>query len=37
MPIVEAVCRLLDGSAPARGVVSELLARPLKAEQEAAV
>jgi glycerol-3-phosphate dehydrogenase (NAD(P)+) len=36
MPIVEAVCRLLDGSAPARAVVSELLARPLKAEQEAA-
>ena len=34
MPIVEAVCRLLDGSAPAREVVSQLLARPLKAERE---
>ncbi len=34
MPIVEAVCRLLAGEAPARAVVSELLSRPLKAEQE---
>ncbi|MBD3730483.1 MAG: NAD(P)-dependent glycerol-3-phosphate dehydrogenase [Sphingomonadales bacterium] len=34
MPIVAAVCRLLDG-APARAIVSELLARPLKAEQGA--
>jgi glycerol-3-phosphate dehydrogenase (NAD(P)+) len=34
MPIVEAVCRLLSGAAPARGVVSDLLSRPLKAEQE---
>lgn len=34
MPIVKAVCRLLAGEAPARAVVSELLARPLKAEQE---
>jgi glycerol-3-phosphate dehydrogenase (NAD(P)+) len=34
MPIVEAVCRLLAGQAPARSVVSDLLARPLKAEQE---
>ncbi|MBV1690722.1 NAD(P)-dependent glycerol-3-phosphate dehydrogenase [Novosphingobium sp. G106] len=34
MPIVEAVCRLLAGEAPAREVVSDLLARPLKAEQE---
>lgn len=34
MPIVEAVCRLLDGSAPAKAVVSDLLARPLKAERE---
>ena len=32
MPIVEAVCRLLRGEAPARAVVSDLLARPLKAE-----
>ena len=31
MPIVEAVCRLLDG-ASARAVVSDLLARPLRAE-----
>ena len=36
MPIVDAVCRLLQG-APARSVVSELLARPLKAEQEPVV
>jgi glycerol-3-phosphate dehydrogenase (NAD(P)+) len=34
MPIVEAVSRLLAGEAPASAVVSELLARPLKAEQE---
>jgi glycerol-3-phosphate dehydrogenase (NAD(P)+) len=34
MPIVEAVCRLLAGEAPARGVVQDLLARPLRAEQE---
>lgn len=34
MPIVRAVCRLLAGEAPARSVVSELLARPLRAEQE---
>ena len=33
MPIVDAVCRLLAGEAPARVVVSELLARPLKAER----
>ncbi len=33
MPIVDAVCRLLSGEAPARVVVSELLARPLKAER----
>ena len=32
MPIVEAVCRLLAGKAPARAVVSDLLSRPLKAE-----
>ncbi|MDE2595820.1 MAG: NAD(P)-dependent glycerol-3-phosphate dehydrogenase [Sphingomonadales bacterium] len=32
MPIVEAVCRLLAGEAPARAVVSDLLSRPLKAE-----
>ena len=37
MPIVDAVCRLLAGAAPARAVVSELLARPLRAEQESAV
>ena len=36
MPIVEAVERLLSGSAPARAVVAELLARPLKAEGEGA-
>ncbi|MCB2060516.1 MAG: NAD(P)H-dependent glycerol-3-phosphate dehydrogenase [Novosphingobium sp.] len=35
MPIVEAVCRVLSGEAPVRAIVSELLARPLKAEQEA--
>ncbi|WP_343613303.1 NAD(P)H-dependent glycerol-3-phosphate dehydrogenase [Novosphingobium sp.] len=33
MPIVEAVCRLLAGEAPAHTVVTDLLARPLKAEQ----
>ncbi len=32
MPIVEAVCRLLASEAPARAVVADLLARPLKAE-----
>ena len=32
MPIVMAVARLLRGEAPARQVVAELLARPLKAE-----
>lgn len=32
MPIVDAVCRLLCGEAPAGAVVSDLLARPLKAE-----
>jgi glycerol-3-phosphate dehydrogenase (NAD(P)+) len=32
MPIVDAVCRLLAGEAPAKVVVSDLLARPLKAE-----
>ena len=32
MPIVAAVNRLLNGEAPARQVVSDLLARPLKAE-----
>ncbi|KQM14783.1 NAD(P)H-dependent glycerol-3-phosphate dehydrogenase [Novosphingobium sp. Leaf2] len=34
MPIVEAVRRLLAGEAPASEVVSALLARPLRAEQE---
>jgi glycerol-3-phosphate dehydrogenase (NAD(P)+) len=33
MPIVAAVCTLLDGSAPAREVVAGLLARPLRAER----
>jgi glycerol-3-phosphate dehydrogenase (NAD(P)+) len=33
MPIVASVARLLSGAAPARAVVSELLARPLRAEQ----
>jgi len=33
MPIVDAVCRLLAGEAPARAVVSDLLSRPLRAEQ----
>lgn len=32
MPIVDAVCRLLSGEAPAKAIVSDLLARPLKAE-----
>lgn len=32
MPIVDAVCRLLSGESPARAVVADLLARPLKAE-----
>jgi glycerol-3-phosphate dehydrogenase (NAD(P)+) len=32
MPIVEAVCTLLDGAAPAREVVAGLLARPLGSE-----
>ncbi|HCF24319.1 MULTISPECIES: NAD(P)H-dependent glycerol-3-phosphate dehydrogenase [unclassified Novosphingobium] len=36
MPIVEAVCRLLEGAIPARQVVAGLLARPLKAEGEGA-
>jgi len=35
LPIVQAVCALLDGSAPAREVVARLLARPLRAEQGA--
>ncbi|WP_395328836.1 NAD(P)H-dependent glycerol-3-phosphate dehydrogenase [Novosphingobium sp. BL-8H] len=34
MPIADAVCRLLEGKAPARDVVSDILARPLRAEQE---
>ena len=33
MPIVEAVCRLLTGEAPAAAVVADLLARPLRSEQ----
>ncbi len=36
MPIVEAVCRLLAGEAPAGAVVADLLARPLRAEQGSA-
>ena len=36
MPIVDAVAQLLAGSAPARQVVAELLARPLRAEGELA-
>lgn len=36
MPIVEAVARLLEGTAPAAAVVTELLSRPLRAEQEPA-
>ncbi len=35
LPIVEAVCRLLAGAAPARAVVADLLSRPLKAEAAA--
>jgi glycerol-3-phosphate dehydrogenase (NAD(P)+) len=35
LPIVEAVCRLLNGDAPARAVVAQLLARPLRAEAQA--
>ena len=35
MPIVHAVVRILSGEAPAREVVSDILARPLKAELEA--
>jgi len=34
MPIAEAVCRLLEGKAPAGDVVAQILARPLRAEQE---
>jgi glycerol-3-phosphate dehydrogenase (NAD(P)+) len=34
LPIVNAVCRLLSGDAPARQVVAELLSRPLRAEGE---
>ena len=34
MPIVAAVCRLLNGEAPAASVVADLLSRPLRAEQE---
>ena len=36
MPIVQAVCRLLEGEAPAAAVVDDLLSRPLRAEQEQA-
>ena len=36
MPIVFAVNRLLSGEVPARGVVADLLSRPLKAEGEGA-
>lgn len=36
MPIVAAVNRLLSGEVPARGVVADLLSRPLKAEGEQA-
>lgn len=36
LPIVQAVCRLLAGEAPARQVVAELLSRPLRAEGESA-
>jgi glycerol-3-phosphate dehydrogenase (NAD(P)+) len=32
MPVVEAVCALLEGRAPVRDVVTQLLARPLKSE-----
>ncbi|MBV1919007.1 MAG: NAD(P)-dependent glycerol-3-phosphate dehydrogenase [Sphingomonadaceae bacterium] len=34
MPIVDAVSRLLAGDVPAKSIVAQLLARPLKAEQE---
>lgn len=34
MPIVQSVCRLLKGEAPASVVVDDLLARPLRAETE---
>jgi glycerol-3-phosphate dehydrogenase (NAD(P)+) len=34
MPIVGGVCRLLSGESPASEVVSAILSRPLKAEQE---
>ena len=37
MPIVDGVCRLLAGEASAYAVVADLLSRPLKAEQGAAV
>jgi len=37
MPIVDAVSRLLAGDAPAGVVVTDLLSRPLRAEQEPAV
>ncbi|MGF7155942.1 NAD(P)H-dependent glycerol-3-phosphate dehydrogenase [Novosphingobium gossypii] len=37
MPIVEAVHRLLAGEAPAAAVVSDLLSRPLRDEQEHAL
>jgi glycerol-3-phosphate dehydrogenase (NAD(P)+) len=37
MPIVEAVHRLLIGEIPADAAVSDLLARPLRAEQELAL
>ncbi|WP_404482397.1 NAD(P)H-dependent glycerol-3-phosphate dehydrogenase [Novosphingobium sp. BL-52-GroH] len=36
MPIVEAVARLLRGEVPAAEIASDLLARPLRAEQEPA-
>jgi glycerol-3-phosphate dehydrogenase (NAD(P)+) len=34
MPIVHAVCRLLSGESPAHAVVTDILSRPLRAEQE---
>jgi glycerol-3-phosphate dehydrogenase (NAD(P)+) len=34
MPIVDAVCRLLSGESPAHAVVTDILSRPLRAEQE---
>jgi len=37
MPIVDAVCRLLSGEAPAKAVVAEVLARPLRAELPEAI